>query len=133
MGKRTSITNTDEADLNGDGKVTAHDAELYLKRMTEAVVTLPANGDVTVSVGITLTEDAKSLLKQAFPNGAYVEGYVTPLPRLRTRGFRHPLTPFLCWASTAAGTTPICLTGQLTPQRSLVRRSTPPMSPWIRL
>ena len=88
VGKRTSITNTDEADLNGDGKVTAHDAELYLKRMTEAVVTLPANGDVTVSVGITLTEDAKSLLKQAFPNGAYVEGYVTATPKATDEGLQ---------------------------------------------
>ena len=78
----------DELDLNGDGKVTAHDAELYLKRMTEAVVTLPANGDVTVSVGITLTEDAKSLLKQAFPNGAYVEGYVTATPKATDEGLQ---------------------------------------------
>lgn len=38
--------------------------------------------------GITLTEDAKSLLKQAFPNGAYVEGYVTATPKATDEGLQ---------------------------------------------
>ena len=54
MGKLDSLTNQDKADLNEDGKITAYDAELFLSRLGQCVVELPANGEVKVTVTITL-------------------------------------------------------------------------------
>ncbi len=71
-GSRESITNSDKADFDGDGKITSYDAYQWLQRAGLAA-TVPASGSVTVSVTLTLTD--KSQLS-AYPNGAYIEGYV---------------------------------------------------------
>ena len=68
------------ADLNGDGAVTSYDAQLLLKGMTAASVVVPAGGKVNVTVSIRLTETQKAQLDAAYPNGAYVEGYVYAEP-----------------------------------------------------
>ena len=68
------------ADLNGDGAVTSYDAQLLLKGMTVASVVVPAGGKVNVTVSIQLTETQKAKLDEAYPNGAYVEGYVYAVP-----------------------------------------------------
>ena len=68
------------ADLNGDGAVTSYDAQLLLKGMTAASVVVPAGGKVNVTVSIQLTETQKAQLDAAYPNGAYVEGYVYAEP-----------------------------------------------------
>lgn len=73
---RASLEHADCADLSGDGKVTAYDAELFLKRLGSRRVVLPANGSVKISVSIRLTDRAKAELDEQFANGAYVESYV---------------------------------------------------------
>ena len=68
------------ADLSGDGKITSYDAQLLLKGMTVAAVEVPASGKVDVTVSIQLTDAQKAKLDEAYPNGAYVEGYVYAEP-----------------------------------------------------
>ena len=80
VGKRSELSNQDRADLNGDGQITAYDAELFLSRLGKHVVSLPANGSVTVSVTITLPEDVKAELDAVYTSGAYIEAYVTATP-----------------------------------------------------
>ncbi len=76
IGKRDTLEHTENADLSGDGKVTAYDAELFLQRLGSRRVVLPAGGSVEISVTLRLTEAAKESLEEQFANGAYVEGYV---------------------------------------------------------
>ena len=64
------------ADLNDDGVVNSYDAHLLLAGLTTASVEVPVTESVHVNVKIQLTDSAKELLDVAFPNGAYVEGYV---------------------------------------------------------
>ncbi|MBR5020812.1 MAG: S8 family serine peptidase, partial [Oscillospiraceae bacterium] len=52
---------------------------LEAKVQTPDQVTVPANGSVTVSATLTLTENDKAYLDQ-FPNGIYVEGYLYANP-----------------------------------------------------
>ena len=40
-------------------------------------ITVPANGEVTVSVKITLSDAAKKYIDKSFKNGMYVEGFVS--------------------------------------------------------
>ncbi len=110
MGKLDSLTNQDKADLNEDGKITAYDAELFLSRLGQCVVELPANGEVKVTVTITLPDAVKEELDKVFTNGAYIEAYTYATPSPRTRASWPPPTPSPCWPSTADGTSPICLT-----------------------
>ena len=86
VGKLDEIRNPENADLNEDGKVTAYDAELFLTRLGKHTLTLPASGSVTVSVTITLTEDDKAMLNEAFANGAYIEAYVSATPLATAEG-----------------------------------------------
>ena len=44
-------------------------------------VTLSSGGKQSISVEIQLTEEGKSSLEEEFPNGIYVEGFVTLTPR----------------------------------------------------
>ncbi|MGM9641003.1 MAG: S8 family serine peptidase [Faecousia sp.] len=80
VGKLDSLANQDKADLNEDGKITAYDAELFLSRLGKHTVTLPANGEVTVTVTITLPDSVKEELDKIFTNGAYIEAYVYATP-----------------------------------------------------
>ena len=86
VGKPDEIQNLENADLNEDGKVTAYDAELFLARLGQYTLELPASGSVTVCVTITLTEDDKALLDAVYPNGAYIEAYVTATPLATAEG-----------------------------------------------
>ncbi|MGN1306895.1 MAG: S-layer homology domain-containing protein [Faecousia sp.] len=80
VGKAVTLTNADNADLNGDGKITAYDAELFLSRLGKHTVTLPANGEVTITVTITLPDAVKEELDKVFTNGAYIEAYTYAIP-----------------------------------------------------
>ena len=80
VGKLNSLTNQDKADLNGDGKITAYDAELFLSRLGKCVVELPANGEVKVTVTITLPDTVKEELDKVFTNGAYIQAYSYAIP-----------------------------------------------------
>ncbi|MGN1306788.1 MAG: S8 family serine peptidase [Faecousia sp.] len=80
VGKLETIENADNADLSGDGKVTAYDAELFLSKLGKYTVTLPADGEVTVTVTVTLPAETKAYLDERFENGAYIEGYFTATP-----------------------------------------------------
>ena len=51
--------------------------EFTVNGKTVDSVTVGLGQSVTVTVTITLTEDEKAYLDEAFPNGAYVEGYVS--------------------------------------------------------
>ena len=80
VGKLNSLANQDKADLNGDGKITAYDAELFLSRLGKCVIELPANGEVKVTVTITLPDTVKEELDKVFTNGAYIEAYSYAIP-----------------------------------------------------
>ncbi|MGM9640627.1 MAG: hypothetical protein ACI3V3_04610, partial [Faecousia sp.] len=75
-----------KADLSGDGKVTAYDAELYLAKLGDSTLLVPANGNVTVSVTITLSEADKAELDKVYTNGAYIEAWVTAAPLADAEG-----------------------------------------------
>ena len=78
--------NQDKADLSGDGKITAYDAELYLEQLGSSSLLVPANGSVTVTVTIALTEADKAELDKVYTNGAYIEAYVTAAPLADAEG-----------------------------------------------
>ena len=73
-GKITALSNAAKADLDEDQDVDSHDAYMFFSRMSEGVVTVPANGSVTVTVDVML--DPNDFYLNFYPNGAYVEGYV---------------------------------------------------------
>ena len=77
--------NADSADLNADGKVNTYDVHLFLKQYQSAVE-VPANGSVSISVTITLTEAEKALLDAENPNGAYVQAFVKAIPLASEEG-----------------------------------------------
>lgn len=47
---------------------------------TPDTVTLSANGTATVDISLSLTEKGKAALKRDFPNGIYLEGFLTLTP-----------------------------------------------------
>lgn len=77
-GKRTELSNRENADFDGDGRITSYDAQRFLEQMqtAEPTVDVPAGSSVKVSVTLTLTDSQKKALDDNYPNGAYVEGYV---------------------------------------------------------
>lgn len=76
-GERASITNEDlAAALDGEDGVSTRDAYIFLSKMNEGAVSVPANGSVQVQVTLTLTDAQKAYLDANYANGAYVEGYV---------------------------------------------------------
>lgn len=85
-GKLDSVVNPDKADLIGDGEITAYDAELFLSRLGSRTVELPANGEVTVTVTITLPDALKEELDKIYVNGAYIEAYVYAEPLATDEG-----------------------------------------------
>ena len=86
VGKASEIQNEENADLNGDRRITAYDAELFLTRLGKHTLELPASGSAKVSVTITLTEEDKALLDRRFESGAYIEAYVTATPMATSEG-----------------------------------------------
>ena len=66
-----------DGDVNGDSQINTYDAH-YLLAMLESgsVLTVPADGSVTVEVKLTLTEEAKATLEAQSADGAYVQAYV---------------------------------------------------------
>ena len=62
--------NLKAGDMDGDRKVTSHDAELLLHYEPETALIVPANGSAQVTVKIKLNDTFED-----YPNGAYVEGY----------------------------------------------------------
>ena len=74
-GLRGSI-DTALADVDGSGIVATYDAYLILSSIKCDTVTVPANGKTEVQVQIALPASVKQELNNAYPNGAFVEGYV---------------------------------------------------------
>lgn len=60
-----------------DGNTYMLDSDVLLKEVNLGTVTVPANGSVTVSETVTLTDEEKAELDELFPNGTYIEGFVT--------------------------------------------------------
>ena len=62
----------EDADLDGDGEKTTHDAYLALELVSAVdAITVPASGSVTIGVDVTLND-----ISDYDDCGAYVEGYV---------------------------------------------------------
>ena len=77
-GNRSSIAPI--ADVNGDGAVTTYDAYLLLRDLETGTILLKAGDSVNVEVSIDLPESVRRTLDAAYPNGAYLEGYVFAKP-----------------------------------------------------
>ena len=75
IGAVKSITNVDNADLDGDGKVGSYDAYLFFQQLGESGATVAANGAATVEVTVTLSDYDRAWLAN-YENGAYLEGFV---------------------------------------------------------
>ena len=71
-----------EFDLNKDGKINTADVQALYEMIANISntevdrVVVPANGTVTVSVTLTLTEDDMAYMDENYPNGIFVEGFV---------------------------------------------------------
>lgn len=86
-GKRAALdANQSLADISNDGKVTAYDAELYLKQLNDNSLLVPAGGTVNVRVSIALTDADKAELDRVYPNGAYIEAWVSAEPLADAEG-----------------------------------------------
>ncbi len=81
----SEISNAQYADFNGDGKVNTYDVHLFLCQ-AQGAVEVPANGTVTVSVTMTLTDSERAVLAQDYPVGAYVEAFVHADPLATEEG-----------------------------------------------
>ena len=68
------------ADLDGDGAVTTYDAYLLLRDLQTGTIPVAGGSSVSVTVSVTLPESVRRELDAAYPNGAYVEGYVYAEP-----------------------------------------------------
>lgn len=71
-----ALTHEELADLSGDGKITAHDAQLLLAMLDRQILQVPAGGRAQVEVTLTLPEEIKAALDEKYENGAYVEGFI---------------------------------------------------------
>lgn len=72
---------TGDMDINGDGLVNTMDAQaLYLKLLdgfqAQTMVTVPANGSVTIQVTVQLSEEDMAYMDAHYENGIYVDGFV---------------------------------------------------------
>ena len=84
------VAAADRADLSGDGKVNTYDVHCFLERY-QGAVTVPAQGQTTVSVTFTLTDAEKARLEQENPKGAYVEAYFHAAPMATAEGEQLPV------------------------------------------
>ena len=69
------LANASHADLDNDGDIDSHDAYAFFTRTNDAVK-VPANGSVSVTVDIALSDAARAQIEEYYPNGTYIEGYV---------------------------------------------------------
>ena len=67
--------NAASADISGDGELDSYDVHLFLN-LYRSAVEVPANGSVTVTVTMTLSDSEKAQLAAENPAGAYVEAFV---------------------------------------------------------
>ncbi len=75
LGNETELHTS--GDVNGDGLVNSYDAHCLLALLSgNAVVTVPANGSVTVDVQLALTAEEKADLDARFPDGTFIQAYV---------------------------------------------------------
>ncbi len=66
-----------DGDVSGDGVVSTYDAHYLLAQLYSGhVITVPADGSVTVEVTLTLNEIARAQLDAENVDGAYIQGYV---------------------------------------------------------
>lgn len=68
---------------NGNTYIAQSSRELEENEVTVKTaekITLSARGSQTVNVSLSLTEEGKQALDQTFPNGIYVEGFITLTP-----------------------------------------------------
>lgn len=78
-----TVLTEDTVTENGTVYMAQRARELSADEVTVAVperITLAANGESVINVKIELTEKGKANLKNDFPNGIYIEGYVTLNP-----------------------------------------------------
>lgn len=65
-------TTTDE-----NGKLFMLNGDVLLMEVSAGTVTVPANGTATFTTTVTLSQEQKTQLDTLFPNGTYVEGFIT--------------------------------------------------------
>ena len=68
---------TETVDSEWGQRTVMADRDVTIKEVSLGTVTIPANGEVTVTETVTLTDAEKAALDELFPNGTYVEGFVT--------------------------------------------------------
>lgn len=71
-----AIQNKEQADRNGDGLVNEYDVHCLLLEIQRNMVTVPANGTITVTAQVTLSESDRQYMESNFVNGTYVEGFL---------------------------------------------------------
>lgn len=77
VGVRDSLHDSENADLNADGRADAYDAYLFFTSYSDAAVTVPAGGGVHITVTAKLSEDYADFLTGYMENGFYIEGCTT--------------------------------------------------------
>ena len=98
---------------NGTGYLDTQTAALdaAVEFSTGKTVTVPAGGETNIQVTVVLTDEQKAKLQADYPAGAYVEGFVYAKGRSHGGGHAGERSiPSRCWASTATGRTPLCMT-----------------------
>lgn len=60
-----------------DGSTFMLDSDVPVKTVSLGTVTVPANGEATVTGTITLTAAEIASVRELFPNGTYIEGFIT--------------------------------------------------------
>ena len=78
------------ADVSSSNGVTSYDAHLLLASIGEGYFMVPAGDSITISVTMNMSDVTKAHLDATYPNGAYVEGFVTVQPLITEEGAVQP-------------------------------------------
>ena len=66
-----------DGDVDGDGSVDTYDAHALLSLLEAAgSITVPQGGSARVEAVLTLTEEARELLAEQYPAGAYIQAFI---------------------------------------------------------
>lgn len=76
----------EQADVDGDGKVTSYDAYCILDSLETREITVEPGESAQVAVQVILPQTVKEALDEKYENGAYLEGYVYVWPTVTPEG-----------------------------------------------
>ncbi len=70
-----STLDLEAGEMDGEEGLTSYDAYLLLKNLESGKVVVPAHGERTCTVTLTLNDSTKELIEYCYENGTYIQGF----------------------------------------------------------